>query len=329
MRVTVAGLVVVEVAGTGPGDGRWRRWLEELPPADPGLAAAVRWRPSRAAGGRRTAGGGWELWGPGHSPLLPIQDALLARQASLVHAATLLVRGSGVVVTGPSGAGKTLASLAALSFPGIRLVGDDLAAATGTGRVVGIPTPIALRGHHLPLVPAAGRPDAEQHWSRLLAAAVKLPGARPAGRWVRDRVARRTGTAAGWARRVRTDHVAMPPGRLFGAGQRAAEGQAVLVVALEPPGEARRDAIDAAAAAEALRAAAYGNEDLDAAAARYAAEGMLDLAEHRGRALEVLAAFAATATARLRVRLPAAAPIAAQQRYLLDAIDSALPPAAR
>ncbi len=330
-RYSVAGLVTVELrsrpaaerfflaglaaAGDGNADLRWDD--------QPGAGAPVAGAP-RAGGASRSfaevdGAGRWHLAGPGHDGRLPTQDLLLRSGASLVHGAAVAVGGRGVLIAGPSGAGKTAISLAALTEARWQLIADDVAVATAAGRLLATPAPIALYPHHLDLLPAAARRElslavaGKRRWTAVRA----LPVVGRAGQAAKAWAARRGGRLELWARHFEAQYRSVRPERLYPIDRRCAEAPLNVVVLLE------RSPAPGADVAARLVAETYADGDLAGQLARYAGAGLVDEARHRRLAAEVLGA-ATGAAATVRLPAPAGEPAAELQRRALDAISAAL-----
>lgn len=329
IRRSVSGFAVIELEVPAPEE--LLRWVRDLPDADPQLLPDVRWqtggdneanRPWVARGDN----GMWECRGRGHHLLAMTQDVALGRSATLVHGCGLEFAGVGVLVVGPSGSGKSLASLSALTDSRVRLLSDDLVVATGAGTALPFWTPIAVRRHHLPLLPddAVSSLRREARQSSLMGRLVRLPGVRPLGKALRGMLTRRGDEVAAWARRVKTDHLAVPPDRLVPTDRRAPEINVEVVVLLEAAGTAAWNVMDRTEAVEAALQATYDNEDMGRALAHYAEAGCLDLEQHHRRATAAMEGTIGSARHVIRASVPRTTSIVDAQRWLLGVIEENL-----
>ena len=311
MRRSLHGLAVVEVDGRGPRAEQAMRWLRELPEADPGEPADIVWHTAQLDDGAmpdvaRNKEGRWECWGGDHNLLLMLQDVLLGRDATLLHAAGLDLGGRGVLVIGPAGDGKTAAVLAALEEPGVRVLSDDLVVMQDNGRLLALPTPVAIRPGHRTMLPPLALDNAAraERGASVVQAALQLPGMRAAARTVRNRVASGEGPLGAWARRVKDGYMAVPFSDIVSTDRQAADSWLDWCVVLTRGRAWRMTDVTAGDAGREAMAATYGDEGMGTAADRYAGIGLLDLAEHRERAEQVVSAGLAHAQRITRVEVP-------------------------
>lgn len=274
------------VDGSGPDAEVFLAWLREFPTREGATDPAdLTWSPEpshdahlstnpvydipRQAGprpvGRLTRDGRWECFGPSHNPLLVIQDLLLARDTSLVHACALEFQGKGVVVFGESGSGKTVVALSALRDGRVRLLSDDLAIVRPDGEILAFPTPVAVYPIHFPLLPPNVHTSLRRRKldSRLLHVFSRLPLGRRIGRLVRDRLIAREGTESTWARSVNTQYLSIPTRRLVPADRMTDYARAGLCLFLDPHGKPWRvEALQSDEALSLLSATTYKNQEM-------------------------------------------------------------------
>ena len=337
-RYLVGDLAAVGLEGSGPGSEDIMRWVSELASTRADGAIDIMWRPSHRAHAPserrrqqegsppavRTGDGSWECWGRGNHFLLMLQEVLLARGASLVHACAIEFSGRGVLLVARSGGGKTVAALSAVRDERVRLLSDDLVVMESNGKITAFPTQIAVRPPHRALLPpeVATRIPGTSGLAGVVRRVLPLPAARRIARSVRNRLVRSEGPLGGWARQVKSDYTAVPTRTLI-PGDRLVAGAEIAVCILLEIGA--RDAATEVATEDAVNAIldeTYTNEGLDAALERYASHGHIDLDQHRQRLSTVVLGFLEATSDVVRIEIEQTDDLDAAQRSLLGQIGA-------
>jgi len=127
------------------------------PYAETGAAPTLRYRVDRLAvdrGDHRVATASHPLEALAAFELDLYQQVVAAcGQGVVLHAAALVVDGVAVVLSGPSGAGKTTLALRLLDRPGTGYVTEECALLAADGTVTGLPRPIARTAADDPATP--------------------------------------------------------------------------------------------------------------------------------------------------------------------------------
>lgn len=267
--------------------------------------------------------GVWRCYGKDHFPRLVLQEILLERGYTLVHAAALTYRGVGVLIYGRGGVGKSSTVLGALGNADMGVLGDDYAIASRDGTLFGIPKRMAIYPYHWPLLP----PDVRRRLRLLhgpsltLATIAKLGPLRPYIRRVKNRLMAspvRFGRA--FAETVSTAYASVPLEDVFGP-RIEKETKVGLTVMLERGNDWNISELDIAAATNFMVAVNYAELGLTEPLFRYGQAGALSVSSHIGRAAEVCTGFLQRSPSALAVRVPADARPAEIQAKLIEVIQ--------